>query len=65
MNLKLDQPIRMLEISHGYFSDAYIRARLEGQPIRHAPVAVPSPDMRPRVDWRTGERLDPAQELSQ
>lgn len=65
MNMRLNMPVRELELAHGYFSEQYMRRRLEGQPIRSAPVAVPRADDRPRVDWRTGLRVDEAQMAEQ
>lgn len=58
MNMRLNMPVRELELVHGYYTEARMRALTEGQPIRHAPVAMPRPDSRPVItDWRTGSRI--------
>lgn len=57
MSMNLGERVTELRITHDYYNAAYIRAHMEGQPIRHAPVAMPRADSRPVItDWRTGSR---------
>lgn len=53
-HMKLDEPVRQLNIAHGYYSDAYFHARRSaGLPVPHEVQPVERTDSRPIVqDWR-------------